>query len=324
MRNPVLQAAEKACAAHRCEDAIELLERTIRQGPSSYKLHYMLGVCYAGGCRRHSLANPEMAVPYLRHALQLAGTRDRRARAAILDELGNALCAGSELPRDSVLRAAAACLAEAAQLYGAAGAPQQSARLHFNLGNTLCDLSEATGEDHWLDAVSHYQEALRIRTRERDPERHAAVLENLGTAYRRLSGENVGKCIRCYRQALRVYVAGKYPQKNAALQNNMGNAFLSLPQRDDAHAVHNARRALRHFDRALGIQSADKTSRAYGITQYNRAQAYLRLARVDPAGNLEVAIRCLEEAGAAFENSGDERYLQLIKTQLQGIGELVR
>jgi hypothetical protein len=80
-----------------------------------------------------------------------------------------------------------------------------------------------------------------------------------------------------------------------------------------------ARRALRHFDRALRIQSRDKSSRAYGITQYNRAQAHCRLTQVSPGGKPKVAVTCLEEALAAFQSCGDDRYLRLVRAQLDRI-----
>ena len=319
MSGAAIRDAEKACAAHACEAAIDLLESACRNGPSSYRLHYMLGVCYGGRCRSHSLTDPDMAIPYLRHALRLLGSHEALARAAIWEALAGTVVYSRQMPAVAALRAAIDYYGEAAQIYETLGTPQDCSRVHFNLGNSICDLSEAAGEDRWLEAVAHYQVALHLRTREQDPERHAAVMENLGTAYRRLSGDGLKKCIRCYRQALRVYVRSKYPDKNAALQNNLGNAFLSLPEKDENRTARHARHALHHFDRALSIQSGDTGSRAYAITQYNRAQAYFRLARVSPAAHLKLALECLEEAGAVFERCGENRYVELIRTQLAGI-----
>jgi tetratricopeptide (TPR) repeat protein len=323
MPDAATESAERACAAGECEKAINLLEAAVRQQPDNFRLHYMLGLCYGGGCRRHSLTHPDMAVPYLRKALRLLGAHKGRARAAVLDELGNTLVHSRNLPRDGALRAAMECHREAAELYESLGSDDDWARAHFNLGNSCCELSEVSGEDHWLEAVSHYRKSLRIRTRDKDPDRHAAVLENLGTAYRRLpagsADRHVKECIQCYRQALRVYALATHPEKNAALQNNLGNAFLSLPETDESTAVRNAWRALRHFDRALRVQSGDKSSRAYGITQYNCAQAYFRLARAFPALNLNKAVACLEDACTAFESCGEERYTELIRAQLERI-----
>jgi tetratricopeptide (TPR) repeat protein len=323
MPNSAMESAERACAAGECEDVIDLLERAVRSEPNNFKLHCKLGFCYSGGCRPHSLTHPEMGVQYLRQALRLLGSNARPARAAILDDLGNTLIHSRELTREAALREAIDCHSEAADIYASFGRSDDWARAHFNLGNSCCELAELTGEDHWQEAVSHYEQSLRFRTRERDPERYAALLENLGTAYRRLpaveAGGNVKRSIACYRRALGIYTAGAYPDRNAALQNNIGNAFLSLPETNEITARRNARRALRHFERALRIQSRDTHSRAFGVTQYNRAQAYFRLARSSPAANLQTAFGCLTLARTAFQSCGEERYLQFTRAQLAGI-----
>lgn len=313
----------QACAQGRCVEAIGLLERAVSQQPADFRLHYTLGLCYSGACGvGHPLVCPDMAVPYLRRALALLGEDAGIVRATILDALGNALVRGREAPRLAAATTAIECFREAARIYRECARLDDWARTSFNLGNTLCDLSETTGEDHWREAVFQYEESLRVRTLEKDPDRHAAVLENLGSAYRRLSGgglgDNVKKSIKCYWRALRIYAPATHPDKNAALHNNLGNAYLSLPETDGRAKARNARRALRHFGRALRVQHQYKHSRAYGITQYNRAQAYCHLAQA-PGGDPKVAVPCLEEALAAFESCGQDRCAQLVRAQLERI-----
>ena len=101
--------------------------------------------------------------------------------------------------------------------------------------------------------------------------------KNLGTAFRRLPGQEA-KSIQCYRRALRIYTPAANSRKCAALHNNPGNAFLSLPCTEAKVISRNARRALRHFDRALHLQSDQPERRAYAITRHNRAQALKRLS----------------------------------------------
>lgn len=316
--------ARQACAGRDCEKAIDLLECAARARPGNLSLHYSLGLCYSGACGfGHPLICPDLAIPYLRRALALLGEDAGIARATILDALGNALVRGRDAPRVAAATTAIECFREAAGIYAECARIDDSARTLFNLANTLCDLSEITGEDHWREAVVHYEESLRVRTLEKDPERHAAVLENLGSAYRRLSGggpaDYVKKSIRCYQRALRIYVAASHPDKNAALHNNLGNAYLSLRETDEKATDRNGRRALHHFDRALRIQCRDKSSRAYGITQYNRAQAYCRLEQTSPGQNPKLAIPCLQEALEAFQSCGEDRYTQLVRAQLERI-----
>ncbi len=318
-----VERAGQACAGRQCASAIDLLECAVRAQPDNLSLHYSLGVCHSGACGfSHPQICPDLAVPYLRRALALLGERGGIVRATILDALGGALDRCRDTP-DTAARTAIECYREAARIYEKCARPDDWARTLFNLGNSCCNLSDITGEDHWREAVCQYEESLRVRTLERDPDRHAAVLENLGTAYRRLAGgkpgDNVQKSIRCYRRALKIYAPATHPDKSAALQNNLGNACLSLPETDEKSRDRNARRALSHFDRALRIQSRDKSSRAYGITQFNRSQVYCRMAQTSPGGNPRIAVTCLEEALAAFQSCGDDRYMRLVRAQLERI-----
>jgi hypothetical protein len=70
----LVEEAERKCDQQQCEDAIGLLEEAVRIQSGKAQLHYQLGFCHSGGCRRHSLTDPDMAVEYLRHALSLVET----------------------------------------------------------------------------------------------------------------------------------------------------------------------------------------------------------------------------------------------------------
>jgi tetratricopeptide (TPR) repeat protein len=307
MRAPAMDRALRACAAGNCEESIDLLEHAVRGQSGDFRLYYRLGVCYSGCCRPHTQVHPEMAVPYLRQALRLVGSDAGTARAAVLDQLGNALIERSHTEGAEPLRAAIDCHVAAAEAFESLGMAGDWARVEFNLGNSWCDLAEATGEDRWAEAVAAYEKSLLVRTRDKDPEHHAAALENLGTAYRQLA--QAGKSIRCFRQALWIYTPAANPEKCAALHNNLGNTILSFP----GDIARNARRALRHFDRALGLQAQHPDTRPYGVTQYNRAQAYVRL------GDFKTAVTCFREAARAFQACGEERLLELIRTQSERI-----
>ena len=292
-----------ACARGDCEGPIALLEQSVQRQPHNYALHYNLGVCYGGLCRSHPLVHPDTAAAYLRQALRLAPA-PAAVRAAILDQLAGTLL---QVPGETALREAIGHHLEAAGLYRSLGMAADWSRTEYNLGNSCCELSESTGEEHWTEAIAHYLTSLEVQRREKNPDRDMAVLINLGTAYRRV--HNPGGSVQCYRRALRFPAARSNPEKRATLENNLGNAILSLPEPDPRTGARNARRALRHFDRAL----RDSRGRALAIAQYNRAQAYLRL-------HSPRALACLQSAEAAFESCGDDRYMQLVQSQLQSLG----
>lgn len=310
---------ERACADGRCEEVVGYLEVAVREQPSNYRLYYWLGVCHSGRCRRNKLTDPDFALEYHQRALCLAADADPLCRAAVLEGVAATCLESRGSSGTGAIRTAIECQRQAAEIYAGYGTPDDWSRQQFNLGNAFCDLSEAAGEDHWREAIFHYEEALKVRTLEHDPERHAAVLENLGTAYRQLpSGDrlnNLRKSIRCYRVALRAYGPGR-AAGSAAVHIDLGNAFLSLPAEDERAGTRNARHALKHFDLAMRMQGSDRRDRRYAINQHNRAQAHLRLT--DP----EAAMDCLQEAYRVFVACGDALYAERVRTQLASIHRL--
>jgi len=180
------------------------------------QLYYQFGFCHSGGCRRHSLTDPDMAAEYLRRALSLVGTsRELLLRARILDALGNTLVESHKGPQTDRLREAVRCHREAAEIYQERDLLEDWAREEFNQANTWCDLPASEFPDKWAQAIAHYENAPRVRTRAKDPHRFAATVMNLGTAFRLLpTGDratNMLKSIRCYRQALRIFTLEASP-----------------------------------------------------------------------------------------------------------------
>lgn len=238
MVNSLLDRATERCINHHCEEAVSLLEEAVRLQPANSELHYRLGICHSGGCRRNSLTNPDLAVEYLRRALSLtAESKDSLICAGILDALGNAYVYSRQLPKKARIEAALDCHRTAAALYKSKDQLDDWAREEYNQGNAWCELPEEDYPEKWERAVMHYEQALQVRTREKDPLRYAATMQNLGTAYRQLNtGDRTANVIRatdCYRRALRVYDLSAFPVQHAALYNNFGNAYLSLAMTDE-------------------------------------------------------------------------------------------
>jgi len=315
------EEAERKCNQQQCEDAIGLLEEAVRIQSGNAQLYYQLGFCHSGGCRRHSLTDPEMAVEYLRRALLLVGTSaEPLLRAKILDARGNTLVESRKGPQTDRLREAIACHREAAEIYQGGDLPEEWAREEFNQANIWCDLPASEFPDKWAEAIEHYENALRVRTRVEDPQRFAATVMNLGTALRQLpSGDraaNVLKAVRCYRQALRVYTLDASRAQFANLCNNLGNACVSYPARDEPARKRHARHAIRHFERALQVWASEENECQYALVEYNRGCAYLRLAAPE---DFERAIACLSEAYERSLSCGRPEIAALARAELERI-----
>lgn len=323
---PWLLSAAGHCRDHQCESSIELLADAARLDSKNYTIQYQIGVCCSGGCRHHQQVSAEIALIHLRLALVLVDShKDPQSRAQILDAIANTWVISARGPAEVLLQAAIKCFQEAARTYLSLGDLDAWAREEFNLGNSYCELSEETSPGKWEEAVLHYQRALKVRTRERDPVRYAATMENLGTAYRELpSGNkavNVRKAILCYRKALQVYTLLLFPLKNAGLHNNLGNAYISMSSADSAGTYRNLRRAHRHFERALCLRAKARFPGDYAVTQLNRGSAFLRLALLerDPQLSLRSALECFEEAGNCFALCGQAECAQAARDQAESV-----
>jgi tetratricopeptide (TPR) repeat protein len=315
----LLEAAEEKCGQRQCEEAIGLLEEAVRIQPGNARLYYQLGFCHSGGCRHHRLVDPDMAEECLRHGLSLVGrSAEPLLRAKILDALGNTLVESRKGPQTGRLREAIAYHQEAAAIYGSSELPDEWAREEFNQANVWCDLLDSEFPEKWTEAAKHYENALRVRTKDRDPKRYATTVMNLGTALRQLpAGDrsaNVLKAIRCYHAALRIYTLEASPSQFANACNNLGNACLTCPARGGAAKRRHVRYALRHFEQALEVWTRAEHPYYCALAQYNRGCAYFRLA-ASPE-NVEKALVCLTDAYECALSCGHTEIARLAKAQV--------
>ncbi len=327
MLRTLLDRATSSCTHHRCKEAVDLLEEAVRLQPTNSELHYRLGICHSGGCPHTSFTNPDIAVEYLRQALALtACSEDPLVCAGILDALGNAYVYSRQLPKKARLEAALECHRTAAELYLSRDQLEDWAREEYNQGNAWCGLPEEEHPDKWQQAIMHYEQALRIRTREMNPFRFAATMQNLGTAYRQLNNgntvANIKKATDCYRQALQVYSVSDFPVQYAALHNNFGNAYLSLAVTDENIKRRCARRALKHLDRALKVRTRAEYPVDFAITQYNRGQAFLLLVEDGREEDYVKAVGCFQESHDCFLLCGQARSAKAARQQVQRVRHL--
>lgn len=309
--------AAKQCANHDCEGAISILETAFAQQPCNAELSHQIGVCYSGVCRRHSQVSLRLAIAYFERALDLIGIHGPgEIRAKYLDSLGNAHWADGEPA------AAVPLLEEAARIYQQLGLPEDWARTEYNLGNACCEAAATGVPSMWNEAVGHYSNALRVRTAKADPIHYAATAQNLGTAFRELSGgdhlANLRKAISLYVAAFGIYAGVHMPAKCADLHNNLGNLYLGLPNPPSAPCK-NIHRALRHYARALALRSKTNRPRDYAVTQLNRGHGFLLLAACDSSGDVQPAAMCFREALNSFLLCGDMSHAQIARQRLDAL-----
>jgi tetratricopeptide (TPR) repeat protein len=324
----LIDDAATQCSQQECEAAIRALEGAAQLAPEDWWIQYQLGFCLAGGCHRHSLADPDVALYHLQKALSLSPGSAVEGTASVLAALGNTYLASHQLPLKARVTAAVECQEKAAAIFESEGDLDKWAREEYNLGNAWCEFPEDSFPDKWQHAIEHYTAALQVWTRDQDPKRHAKVLQNLGTAYRELPigdrQQNIRQAMICYREALRVYKCQEFPRENSSVHNNIGTALLSLLAADPRRSIRRAQMALRHFERSLKVLPREEAPDVYAIAQFNCGQALLRLAASgqNPGLHLWRAHLLFSEARNWFLLDGQDALAESATDRLQTVDVL--
>jgi tetratricopeptide (TPR) repeat protein len=304
----VVETANQLCALQRCEEAVNLWQQASSVEPGNPQIHYQLAVCYSRDCHAHGLQDSEIAIYHYRQTLSLLARESSLARAMLLGDLGNTYLS-SALPSKARLLTSIDCFQQAAEIYRQFGKQDDWAREQYNLGNAWCEMTESEFPSKWEKAIAHFEQALSVRTREKDPERYAATLQNLGTAYRGLKtgnrSVNIRRAVHCYHRAMRALRNSASSRKRADLRHNLGNVYLTLAVAGEDR-IRNLLRATRHLGRALDARTKAQFPFDYAATQFSRGETFLQLtiSGVDRATSLDQARICFKEAREGFEQSG--------------------
>jgi tetratricopeptide (TPR) repeat protein len=322
----VIETANRLCALQRCEEAVALWQEASSVQPGNPQIHYQLAVCYSRDCHNRGLRDSEIAIYHYRQTLSLLARESSLARAMLLGDLGNTYLS-SALPSKTKLLTAIDCFGQAAEIYREFEKRDDWAREQYNLGNAWCEMTESESPSKWEKAIAHFEEALSVRTREKDAERYAATLQNLGTAYRELKtgnrSANLRRAINCYHRAMRALRKPAASRKRADLHHNLGNVYLTLAIGGEDR-IRNLGRATRHLARALDLRTKLQVPFDYAATQFSRGEAFLQLAisGVDGSASLNQARACFKEACEGFEQAGRADLANKAQLRLVRIAEV--
>ena len=179
------------------------------------------------------------------------------------------------------------------------------ASLHLALGNALQTLGERkSGPDSLERAVTAYEAALQVYTRERVPLQWAATQNNLGTALAVLGERESGpdrleQAVAAYKAALQERTRARVPLDWAMTQNNLGAALLALGERENDPA--RLEQAVVAYEAALQELTRERVPPQWATTQNNLGAALLALGeRENDPARLEQAVVAYEAALQVF------------------------
>ncbi|MFN6155807.1 MAG: tetratricopeptide repeat protein [Dolichospermum sp.] len=151
--------------------------------------------------------------------------------------------------------------------------------------------------DNMEIAITGYEIAFTVFTRDTSPELWAAVQNNLGNAYtNRIRGdkaENLENAIAAYNKALEVSTRTDFPVDWATTQNNLGNAYKDSIRGDKAD---NLEKAIAAYNEALKVRTRTDFPVDWAATQNNLGATYRDRIRGDKADNLEKSIAAYNKA----------------------------
>lgn len=222
-------------------------------------LQHNLGNAYRERIRGDRAENMEQAIRHFRKALVVRTRLDlSEDQARTLNSLGNAYLARLGDPRGENVKQAIECHQQALKVYTRQAFPEDWARTCNDLGNAyLARLREDQIEDtkrmeNISQAISYYQMALEVRTREDLPEDWAETTSNLAGAERlRGTEEDLEQAILNLQHALEIYTEETYPNLWARTHNNL--AIIHTERSKQYHHGENIAKAIEHYQEALRV-----------------------------------------------------------------------
>ncbi len=167
----------------------------------------------------------------------------------------------------------------------------------LNFSHQLQDCSLGNRADNLEIAITGYEIALTIFSRDRFPEEWAIMQHNLGNAYldciQREKGENLEQAISYYQQTLQVYTCDRFPYEWATTQNNLGLTYFYRIQGEKAE---NLEQAISYYQQTLQVYTCDRFPYEWATTQNNLGLTYFYRIQGEKAENLDQAISCYQKA----------------------------
>lgn len=157
--------------------------------------------------------------------------------------------------------------------------PQQAQRIVLVIGefsNLIQQFPLGSRTSNLEIAITGYEVAAEVFTRQVSPEVWATLQNNLGNAYfYRIRGEradNLEAAIAAFTNALEVRTREAFPIDWAGTQNNLGNAYSERIQGDRAE---NLEQGITAYNAALEVFTAEEFPQVWAETQINLGDSWL-------------------------------------------------
>ncbi|MEL6866364.1 MAG: hypothetical protein AAFP19_18210 [Bacteroidota bacterium] len=147
----------------------------------------------------------------------------------------------------------------AIRLFEAEDLKELAGNAHYRKGTLLYTWAQKGNPQFFKPAISSYQEALKVFTKEMAPDVFADIHHNLGVLYTDMPAEHkkksiwAGVAVSSFDEALAFYTKDKYPYQYGMICNNYGNGFIKFPK---AVLSDNLEKALHYYKEALSVRTS--------------------------------------------------------------------
>jgi hypothetical protein len=200
-----------------------------------------------------------------------------------------------------------------------APSPEALAEHEYRQGQRLLTRQGDEREAALRAALTSFRRAQEYWTRQRAPERWAALQNDIGRVYQELPtgdrAHQVQTAILHHESALEVFDPASYPMNWAWTQAALGAAYLSNPR---GSAIANARAAIAYYQRALDVFTLENAPLAWAWNQNNLGAAFetVRGAEGERVVCLRDAAHCYELALRIFTQEAHRAQHQLVVRNL--------
>jgi tetratricopeptide (TPR) repeat protein len=168
----------------------------------------------------------------------------------------------------------------------------------MNLANAYYSRIRGERAENIEQAITSYQQALQVFTRQAFPENWARTQMNLANAYcDRIRGEraeNIEQAITSYQQALQVFTPQAFPEDWARTQHNLANAYRDRVRGEETE---NLKQAIALYKEASQVFTREAYPYKWAENRGELAEAFLKRASLtNDYSDLDTAITLLQTA----------------------------
>ena len=195
--------------------------------------------------------------------------------------------------------------------------PEEWAAARTNHGLACAQRPDGDPLENWESALTAFQDALAVWTRERNPQQWALARANLGVVFReRPAGnrsENQEQAIHAFEEALSVWTRDSNPEEWAGACLNLGIAYWERPTGERSE---NFEQAIAAFEDALSVWTPQANPEDWATARLNLGIAYRERIAGNRTENQQMAVAAFKDALSVWTRESNPEEWAIVQANL--------